>query len=86
MKTYIDFVSENNGVGIFHYVPDDNELREIGQFTRENILRWMNNRTDAPRADLGVIQDFHAVCGDIDIPWATEEAKQFWEQHCSLLR
>lgn len=23
-------------------------------------------------------QDFHAVCGDIDIPWATEEAREVW--------
>jgi len=84
-RPYIDFVSDSHGKCGCRYKLDDNELREIGEFTRENISRWMDNRADPPRADLGLILDMHAVCGDIDIPWATEDAKQFWEQLVTMM-
>jgi hypothetical protein len=61
---------------------DDDELRSIGKFTRENVLTWMDkSRHSRNWADwIGVlpVKDFHAVCGGIDIPWATEEGKSLW--------
>jgi hypothetical protein len=51
----------------------NSDLRLIGKFKRENILRWWLNTFDG-----GVYgcEDFHAVCGDVDIPWTTEEGRR----------
>jgi hypothetical protein len=56
------------------------DLLSIGEFTRENISRWLDK---GYWFEMGVYgyEDFHAVCGDIDIPWATEEAKSIWMKH-----
>ena len=50
------------------------DLGLIGEFTRENISRWLDK---GYWFEMGVYgyEDFHAVCGDIDIPWDTEEAR-----------
>jgi hypothetical protein len=75
---YIEYVGD---VVVRRHDLDEAELRSIGEFTRENILAWMGR---CPHRDwenwIGVlpIEDFHAVCGDVDIPWATEEAKALW--------
>ena len=52
----------------------DFDLWAIGEFTRENISKWLerSNCLDGWTGIYGC-EDFHAVCGDIDIPWATEE-------------
>ena len=44
------------------------------EFTRENIAAWLDR---GGRFEIGVYgwEDFHAVCGDIDIPWATKEGR-----------
>jgi len=60
------------------------DLREIGEFTRENVLAWMESRTSPDWVGVLHVQDFHAVCGHIDIPWATEEAKLCWDRVMSL--
>jgi hypothetical protein len=54
------------------------DLWAIGEFTRENIVSWLErgNCLDGWAGMYGY-KDFHAVCGDIDIPWATEEAGRF---------
>ncbi len=67
------------------------DLREIGEFTRDNVLAWMNAGAGGWRTSweaVGIIEDFHAVCGDIDIPWADPEmaavyvqAEKAWEEH-----
>src|SRR5450631_4227818 len=45
----------------------------IGKFTRENVARWLEKYANK-RLDPGWwAKDFHAVLGDIDIPWATKE-------------
>jgi len=36
---------------------------------------WMESHTDPGWVGILHVGDFHAVCGDIDIPWATEEAR-----------
>lgn len=56
----------------------------IGKFTRENVAVWLENRT---RLDPGYYSgDFHAVCGDVDIPWATEAARVQWTKLYPQLR
>lgn len=61
----------------------DDALRLIGDFTRENVLKWYTNLLETKTYGfdgLGMlpIEDFHAVCGNIDIPWAKEEYKAEW--------
>lgn len=48
------------------------------EFTRENIAAWLDRGNC--RFDIGVYgwEDFHAVCGDIDIPWATKEGRLYF--------
>jgi len=78
MKPVIEFAG-CIGYGRHHLL--DFELREIGDFTRENIQRWMDSHQGVDWVDILPVRDFHAVCGDIDIPWATEEEKQYWNKH-----
>jgi hypothetical protein len=49
------------------------DLWAIGEFTQENISSWLK-RGHCLDGWVGIYgcEDFHAVCGDIDIPWATE--------------
>jgi hypothetical protein len=61
----------------------DSDLRDIGKFTRENVLRLVEHKRNT---DVGWneslcwgIWDVHAVCGNVDIPWATEAARAAWE-------
>ena len=51
------------------------DLRSIGEFTRENISNWMKRQRSTNWLGLLPVEDFHAVCGDIDIPWTTEDAR-----------
>jgi hypothetical protein len=55
---------------------EDEDLKEIGEFTRQNIEKWLENFGGLGWELLYPIRDFHAVCDDIDIPWATEEIKR----------
>jgi hypothetical protein len=50
------------------------DLCFIGEFTRENMSSWLE-RGGFFEAGVYGYEDFHAVCGDIDIPWATKEAR-----------
>jgi hypothetical protein len=76
MKAYIDFVGAILGAGTFGL--SDDELRAIGDFTRENVLGWMECHGSPDWVGILPIKDFHAVCGDIDIPWATAEYQKIW--------
>lgn len=63
----------------FRYELTDNELREIGEFTRQNVLKWMEeneNHRGVDWVDKIPVRDFHAVCGDIDIPWQNEASQE----------
>lgn len=59
----------------------DSDLREIGKFTRGNVLTWMNSHQGVDWVDIHPVWDFHAVVRDnsglrhMDIPWAKEEAR-----------
>lgn len=77
MKALIEFFVEGGGAD--YRGLNDTELREIGEFTRENILKW-RPIVDSFSGEMEGIKDFHAVCGDVEIPWATEEAKQEYER------
>jgi hypothetical protein len=59
----------------------DSDLREIGEFTRENVSRWVDRHVNPLTYEGDVCVDFHAVCGDPDIPWADENAKVTWESN-----
>jgi hypothetical protein len=46
------------------------------EFTRENIAAWLDRGNC--RFEIGIYgwKDFHAVCGDIDIPWGLKPANR----------
>lgn len=49
----------------------DYDLENIGEFTRENVEQWLCTHA----GDFQSVKDFHAVCGDVDIPWSSEETE-----------
>jgi hypothetical protein len=70
---YIEIVSS---IGMGRRNLNEDDLRHIGEFTRWRVAQWLYDRlgpTDSA-------EDFHAVCGDIDIPWDTEAGRLRWEQ------
>src|SRR5690349_9561130 len=77
MRAYIDYVG---AVAVSRYELDDNELRDIGKFTRENVAAWLDGHTTPDWVGILPVEDFHAVCGETDIPWATEEAKRVFQR------
>lgn len=44
----------------------------IGEFTRENVAKFLDVRGDPSGLP---VEDFHAVCDDMEIPWATEKGR-----------
>ena len=77
MGAYIEVVGP---VAMKRHDLRDWELRNIGDFTRENVLKWINSRQSLDWTVLQPAEDFHAVCGDIDIPWDTEKAKRIFQR------
>jgi hypothetical protein len=86
MHAYIEFIG---AVACGRRELQPHELCQIGEFTRENISAWLESHTVKfpvrSLSDLNVdwvgvlpVEDFHGVCGDIDIPWATEAARFHW--------
>ena len=72
---YIEMVSE---ISLGRHELSDIDLRQIGEFTRENILTWVNKR-ERDWADYGDTLDFHVVCGGVEtIPWADEKHRELW--------
>ena len=74
MRAYIEIVGEHYSCMRHELTAFD--LWAIGEFTRENIASWLKigNCLDGWTGIYGY-EDFHAVCGDTDVPWATERAK-----------
>jgi len=86
MGAYIDIVTAALPSGKVHattrYELSDSDLRQIGKLTRNNVLAWMEGHQGVDWIEVltwGPIYDFHAVCGDVDIPWATENGQQLYE-------
>jgi len=72
---YIEYLG---GIVVSLYELTASELCEIGEFTRENIVKWFESHRGPDWVGVLPVEDFHAVCGDIDIPWATETACLKW--------
>ena len=83
MNVYIDLMSATTG-GTYAF--SENDLEEIGPFTRENVQRWKDSDSYARRElfvhaiVMGPIIDFHAVSGTVEIPWALEDSAARWER------
>jgi hypothetical protein len=72
----IKFTAGSGGAGCYNNV----DISLIGAFTRENVARWLEKVNGAPDPfPINPVQDFYAVCGNVEIPWATEEARLAWE-------
>lgn len=58
----------------------------IGEFTRENVSDWLADYTTKHHGLDAAFWpvDFHAVCGDIDIPWATKEGRDCYQRTHAL--
>lgn len=76
MAAYIEIVNDYMVQFARELTPED--LKEIGEFTRENVHKWLNSPTHTGPEWIEIIpeDDFHAVCGEIDIAWATDKARQ----------
>jgi hypothetical protein len=66
-KAYIEIIG---GISMYRSNLTQSDLRLIGEFTRWRVAQWLHNQSPE-----GGIEDFHAVCGDIDIPWDTEAGR-----------
>ena len=77
MRAYIDILGT---IALLRYELTTGDLRNIGEFTRANVSRWMESHTDPGWVGILPVEDFHAVCGNIDIPWATENAGLRWAE------
>jgi len=55
----------------YEYPLTNYDIENIGEFTRDNVERWMRSHT----GDFQFITDFYATVGDAEIPWATEEGE-----------
>jgi hypothetical protein len=47
----------------------DYDLENIGEFNRENVEQWLMTHT----GDFSQVIDFTATCGEIEIPWSSED-------------
>ncbi len=74
-KNYIEILG---AIGLWRRELSKADLCSIGEFTRDNVLAWMERQTGTDWVGILHVEDFHAVCGDVDIPWATEEARSCW--------
>jgi hypothetical protein len=74
MRAYIEIVAT---VCSWRFELQPFDMWAIGEFTRENIESWLKRGNSRFEVGIYGYEDFHAVCGDIDIPWATEEARRF---------
>jgi hypothetical protein len=70
-RQYIEVVG---GIGMYRHNLNQADLRSIGEFTRWRVAQWLYDH-QGPEDSM---EDFHAVCGDIDIPWDTEAARSVW--------
>jgi hypothetical protein len=81
MRAYIEILA---GVATWRCELADSDLHNIGlygngEFTRENVARWASGGYAPFAFEVGLygLEDFHAVRDDIDIPWATEEGRDY---------
>jgi hypothetical protein len=77
---YVEIVSEITCWSIKLTLWDRFCIGRAGGFTRENVGHRIGKRIQPLDFGFGVM-DFHAVCGDIDIPWATKEGFECYTAH-----
>jgi hypothetical protein len=78
MRPYIDI---GNSWCSWRHELSDSDLRNIGEFTTEKILRWLKtSKQPFDRCGFDPLKDssltpveFHAVWGDKDLRWETTE-------------
>ena len=78
MRAYIDI---GNSWCSWRHDLNDSDLRNIGEFTTENILRWLKtSKQPFDRCGFDPLKDssltlveFHAVWSDKDLRWETTE-------------
>lgn len=65
----------SGGDAVYTYQLDDSDLTEIGDFTRDNIRKWLR----AHAGDFQHIKDFHAECGETEVDWDNpSNAQEFY--------
>jgi hypothetical protein len=74
-QAYIDIVSTHV---ITQCDLHSDDLREIGKFTRKNVLNWLERSNLEGWADIHGYKDFRAVSGNIDIEWAKKDSMYTW--------
>jgi hypothetical protein len=72
---YVEFIGDNAVCGVTRRRLELTkfDLWLIGDFTKENVGKWLSRCGDYSidwNLYVTPITDFHAVCGDIQIPWA----------------
>lgn len=66
------YVELNDGEPLTGYTGFNREVMAIGEFTRENIASFLEVCGDPSGLP---VADFHVVCDDVEIPWATEKGR-----------
>ena len=71
------FIEISNSFCTWRRDLSNSDLRNIGEFTSENIAKWLKTlRYFDPMQDTSRVVEFHAVCGEKSIHWTTTEP---WE-------
>jgi hypothetical protein len=77
MRAYIEI---GNSWCSWRHDLSDSDMRNIGEFTTENILGWLKSKSPfnpyghEPLMDPSLqLVEFHAVCGDKEVQWETTE-------------
>lgn len=75
-RAYINVVGKNwygQPIGTTYQLRD-HDLENIGEFTRNKVEQWLTCHA----GDFQVIEDFEAVCGSMEIDFATEDSLYLW--------
>jgi len=78
-KARIEWVNSYSYGGFYLTQTSVRELGELGDLTRESVLKWMDGHT-CHFGEILPVEDIHVVCGDTDIPWATDKARKIWNE------
>ena len=88
MSEQLGYVEAIGGFTMWRVAIRKFELWLIGEFTRENVKAFLDRRARCAEDPIGADEavDFHAVCGDVEIPWEREgseisfkSVRKWWE-------
>jgi hypothetical protein len=74
-SAYIEILG---AVVVYRQELTNSDLSAIGEFTKENILRWIEYHLGNALIGILPVEDFHAVSGDVDLPWATKRNENYF--------